>query len=215
MCRRGRIARTSSAIAVAAKQPIRADEPTKSERTNIRRFRGLGFTTISRPVKIRRPTAAYAHYRARKLERKDMTLKRMDNVLIVVDDLEAAKAFFIELGLKLEGETTVEGPLVGSLIGLKDVRATLAMMRTPDGQGIELDKFHTPNAIRFGPVDAPMNTLGIRRVMFAVDDIDAVVARMRAHGAELIGEMQYEDTYRLAYIRGPEGIIVALAEQLG
>jgi len=99
-----------------------------------------------------------------------MTVKRMDNVLIVVDDLEAAKAFFIELGLKLEGETTVEGPLVGSLIGLKDVRATLAMMRTPDGQGIELDKFHTPNAIRFGPVDAPVNTLGIRRVMFAVDD---------------------------------------------
>ena len=89
-------------------------------------------------------------------------------------------------------------------------------MRTPDGQGIELDKFHTPNAIRFGPVDAPMNTLGIRRLMFAVDDIDGVVARMRAHGTALIGEMQYEDTaYRLAYIRGPEGIIVALAEQLG
>ena len=145
-----------------------------------------------------------------------MTLKRMDNVLIVVDDLEAAKAFFIELGLELEGETTVEGPLVGKLIGLKDVRATLAMLRPSDGHGgIELDKFHTPNAIRFGPVDAPVNTLGIRRVMFAVDDIDAVVARMRAHGAELIGEMQYEDTYRLAYIRGPEGIIVALAEQLG
>src|SRR5205814_8570737 len=144
-----------------------------------------------------------------------MTLKRMDNVLIVVDDLEATKAFFIELGLKLEGETTVEGPLVGSLIGLKDVRATLAMMRTPDGQGIELDKFHTPNAIRFGPVDAPVNTLGIRRLMFAVDDIDAVVARMRARGAELIGEMRYGDTYRLAYIRGPEGIIIGLAEQLG
>ena len=145
-----------------------------------------------------------------------MTVKRMDNVLIVVDDLEAAKAFFIELGLKLEGETTVEGPLVGSLIGLKDVRSTVAMMRPPDGHGgIELDKFHTPNAIRFGPVDAPVNTLGIRRIMFAVDDIDAIVARLRAHGAELIGEMQYEDTYRLAYIRGPEGIIVALAEQLG
>ena len=140
-----------------------------------------------------------------KEERKEMTVKRMDNVLIVVDDLEAAKAFFIELGLKLEGETTVEGPLVGRLIGLKDVRATLAMMRTPDGQGIELDKFHTPNAIRFGPVDAPVNTLGIRRIMFAVDDIDAVVARMRAHGAELIGEMRYEDKYRLAYIRGPRG----------
>ncbi|MBL8481408.1 MAG: VOC family protein [Rhodocyclaceae bacterium] len=142
-----------------------------------------------------------------------MTLKRMDNVLIVVDDLEAAKAFFIELGLKLEGETTVEGPLVGKLIGLEDVRATLAMLRTPDGQGIELDKFHTPGAIRFGPVAAPVNTLGLRRVMFAVDDIDAVVARMLAHGAELIGEMRYGNTYRLAYMRGPEGIIVALAEQ--
>jgi catechol 2,3-dioxygenase-like lactoylglutathione lyase family enzyme len=144
-----------------------------------------------------------------------MTLRRMDNVLIVVDDLEAVKAFFIELGLKLEGETTVEGPLIGRLIGLEDVRATLAMLRTPDGQGIELDKFHTPYAIRFGPVSAPMNTLGLRRVMFAVEDIDTVVARMRAHGAALVGEMQYENAYRLAYIRGPEGIIVGLAEQLG
>src|SRR5207237_10072245 len=116
-----------------------------------------------------------------------MTLNRMDNVLIVVDDLEAAKAFFIELGLKLEGETTVEGPLIGRLIGLKDVRTTLAMMRTPDGQGIELDKFHTPNAIRFGPVDAPVNTLGIRRAMFAVYDIDAVVAHMLAHVSKLSG----------------------------
>ena len=145
-----------------------------------------------------------------------MALKRMDNVLVVVDDLEAAKAFFMELGLKLEGETTVEGPSVGSLIGLKDVRATLAMMRTPDGQGIELDKFHTPNAIRFGPVDAPVNALGIRRIMFAVDDIDEVLARLQARGAELVGEVvQYEDAYRLCYLRGPEGIIVALAEQLG
>src|SRR3982751_2250441 len=108
-----------------------------------------------------------------------MALKRMDNVLIVVDDLKAAKAFFIELGLTLEGETTVEGPSVGKLIGLKDVRATLAMLRTPDGQGIELDKFHTPNAIRFGPVNAPVNTLGIRRIMFAVDDLDDLVARLR------------------------------------
>ena len=144
-----------------------------------------------------------------------MPIKKMDNVLIVVNDLEATKAFFIELGLKLEGEQTVEGPLIGQLIGLKDVRATLAMLRTPDGQGIELDKFHTPEAIRFGPADAPVNALGYRRVMFAVEDIDAVVVRMRAHGAEVIGEMQYENTYRLAYIRGPEGIIVALAEQLG
>lgn len=143
-----------------------------------------------------------------------MTLKRMDNVLIVVDDLEATKAFFIELGLTFEGETTVEGPLVGKLIGLNDVRATIAMLRTPDGQGIELDKFHTPAAIRIGPVNAPVNALGIRRIMFAVEGIDNVVARLRAHGAEIIGAMQYEATYRLAYIRGPEGIIVALAEQL-
>src|SRR4051794_37332954 len=110
-----------------------------------------------------------------------MAVKRRDNVLIVVHDLEATQAVFIELGLKLEGETTLEGPSVGSLIGLKDVRATLAMMRTPDGQGIELDKSRTPEAIRFGPVDAPVNALGYRRVMFAVEDIDAVVARMLAH----------------------------------
>ena len=146
-----------------------------------------------------------------------MTLKRMDNVLIVVEDLEAAKAFFVELGMELEGETSVEGPSVDSLIGLKDVRATLALLRTPDGHGrIELDKFHTPAAVRGEPKNAPVNTLGIRRIMFAVDDIDVVVARLRAHGAELVGEVtQYEDLYRLCYIRGPEGIIVALAEQLG
>jgi len=165
---------------------------------------------VARRSRPRRKRLGDAHWYARA-----MAIKRMDNVLIVVDDLEAAKAFFIELGLELEGETTVEGPLVGALIGLEDVRATLAMMRPPDGHGgIELDKFHTPNAIRFGPVDAPVNALGLRRVMFAVDDIDDVVARIRAHGAELIGEMQHEDT-RLAYIRGPEGIIVGLAEELG
>lgn len=142
-------------------------------------------------------------------------LLRMDNVLLVVDDLEAAKAFFLELGMELEGEATVEGSLVGKLIGLGDVRATLAMMRPLDGHGgIELDKFHTPDAIRFGPVDAPVNTLGFRRVMLVVDDVDEVVARMRAHGSEIIGEMQFEDTNRLAYIRGPEGIIVGLSQQL-
>ena len=145
-----------------------------------------------------------------------MTMLRMDNILLVVDDLEAVKAFFVGLGLELEGEAVVEGESVDRLIGLEGVRATIASMRTPDGSGrIELDKFHTPDAIRFGPVDAPVNALGIRRIMFAVEDIAAVVARMLAHGAELIGEMQYGDTYRLAYIRGPEGIIVALAEQLG
>lgn len=144
-----------------------------------------------------------------------MSIKRMDNILIVVDDLEAVKSFFIELGLTLQGEATVSGPLVGALIGLKDVKATLAMLRTPDGHcGIELDKFHAPDAVRLGPANAPVNTLGYRRVMFEVDDISAVVTRMRAFGSELIGEMQYEDTYRLAYIRGPEGIIVGLSEAL-
>src|SRR5213075_2486756 len=119
-----------------------------------------------------------------------MTLQRMDNVLIVVDDLEAAKSFFIELGLELEGEAQVAGPSVDSLIGLEDVRATLVVLRTPDGHGrIELDKFHAPDAIRFGPVDAPVNALGIRRVMFAVEGLDAVVARLLAHGAELVGEV--------------------------
>jgi len=146
-----------------------------------------------------------------------MTLQRMDNVLIVVDDLEAAKAFFVELGMELEGETTMEGPWVDRIVGLENVRSEIAMMRTPDGHGrIELDKFHAPAAVRVEPRNAPVNTLGIRRIMFAVDDIEDVVARLRAHGAELIGEItQYEDLYRLCYIRGPEGIIIALAEQLG
>lgn len=143
-------------------------------------------------------------------------LLRMDNVLIVVDDLEAVKAFFIQLGFELEGETTVEGSSVDRLIGLQNVRATLVFMRTPDGHGrIELDKFHTPDSIRTGHEKAPVNELGIRRIMFAVDDIDDVVARLLAHGAELVGEVvQYGDTNRLAYIRGPEGIIVGLSEQL-
>jgi catechol 2,3-dioxygenase-like lactoylglutathione lyase family enzyme len=146
-----------------------------------------------------------------------MTVLRMDNVLLVVDDLEAAKAFFAELGLELEGEATVEGPSVDRLIGLEGVRATVASMRTPDGHGrIELDKFHTPAAVRAEPEDAPVNALGIRRIMFAVDDIENVLGRLRSHGAEVIGDVvQYEDRYRLCYVRGPEGIIVALAEQIG
>jgi len=146
-----------------------------------------------------------------------MTLQRMDNVLIVVDDLEAVKAFFTELGMELEGQAPVEGRHVDLLVGLENVRCEIAMMRTPDGHGrIELDKFHTPTAVRIEPENAPVNTLGIRRIMFTVDDIEDVVARLRAHGAEPIGEItQYEDKYRLCYIRGPEGIIVALAEQLG
>ena len=146
-----------------------------------------------------------------------MTNPRMDNVLIVVDDLKAAIAFFAELGLELEGEATVEGPQVDRLVGLDGVRSDIASMRTPDGHGrIELDKFHTPSAVRAAPEDTPVNTLGIRRIMFAVDDIEDVLARLQAHGAELVGEVtQYEDSYRLCYVRGPEGIMVALAEQLG
>jgi len=145
-----------------------------------------------------------------------MTLQRMDNVLIVVEDLEAAKAFFVELGMELEGETQVEGPSVDSTVGLKGVRADITMLRTPDGHGrVELTRFHTPPAVRSEPEFAPANTLGIRRIMFAVEDIDDVVARLRGHGAELVGEMaQYEDSYRLCFLRGPEGIIIGLAEQL-
>jgi catechol 2,3-dioxygenase-like lactoylglutathione lyase family enzyme len=145
-----------------------------------------------------------------------MTIKRMDNVLLVVDDLEAAIAFFAELGLELEGETTVEGEWVDRIVGLDGVRSDIAMMRTPDGHGrLELDKFHTPPAVRAEPANAPVNTLGIRRIMFTVDDIEDVLARLQTLGAELIGEVsQYEDSYRLCYIRGPEGIIVALAEEL-
>ncbi|GGM87153.1 VOC family protein [Dactylosporangium sucinum] len=143
-------------------------------------------------------------------------IKRMDNVLIVVDDLAAAIAFFVELGMELEGQTTVEGASVDRLVGLDGVRADIAVVRTPDGHGrVELTRFHTPKAISAEPTHAPANTLGIRRIMFAVDDIEDVVARLRTHGAELVGELvQYEDSYRLCNVRGPEGIIIALAEQL-
>jgi catechol 2,3-dioxygenase-like lactoylglutathione lyase family enzyme len=146
-----------------------------------------------------------------------MTIKRMDNVLIVVEDLQAATAFFAELGMELEGETQVEGPWVDRTVGLDGVRADITMMRTPDGHGrVELSKFHTPPAVRAEPENAPSNALGMRRIMFTVDDIDDVVARLRSHGAELVGEIaQYRDLYRLCFVRGPEGIIVGLAEQLG
>jgi len=145
-----------------------------------------------------------------------MTVQRMDNVLIVVDDLEAAKAFFAELGMELEGEATNQGPWVDQVVGLNDVRSDIAMMRTPDGHGrIELAQFHTPPAVRVESENAPANALGIRRIMFAVDDVDDVVARLRRHGGELVGEIaQYEDKYRLCFLRGPEGIIIGLAEQL-
>src|ERR687898_432076 len=146
-----------------------------------------------------------------------MTAQRMDNVLIVVEDLEAAKAFFGELGMELEGETQVEGPWVDTVVGLDGVRADIAMLRTPDGHGrVELSRFHTPPAVRAEPEGAPSNALGIRRIMFAGEDVDEVVARLRGHGGELVGEIaQYEDAYRLCLLRGPEGIIIGLAEELG
>ncbi len=146
-----------------------------------------------------------------------MTIQRMDNVLIVVEDLDAVISFFVELGMELEGRAPIEGRWVEQVIGIDDVRQEVAMLRTPDGHGrIELAMFHTPKAISTEPKDPPANTLGIQRVMFAVDDIDDVVARLRGRGAELVGEVaQYEDLYRLCYVRGPEGIVVGLAQQLG
>jgi catechol 2,3-dioxygenase-like lactoylglutathione lyase family enzyme len=145
-----------------------------------------------------------------------MAIQRMDHVGIVVDDLPAAKAFFVELGLELKGEASVEGGWVDRVVGLEGVQVEIAMMETPDGHGrIELATFAAPPS-RAGDSHAPANTLGIRHVTFAVDDIDALVTRMRAHGAELVGGVErYEDSYRLCYLRGPEGIIVELAEKIG
>ena len=147
---------------------------------------------------------------------KIVSILRMDNVGVVVDDLEEARAFFEALGMELEGGTSVEGRWVDQVVDLHGVQCDIAMMRTPDGHGrLELTMFHTPAAVRAGPRDAPANTFGIRRIMFAVEDIKATVARLLAHGGELIGEVaQYEDSYLLCYVRGPAGMIVALAEPL-
>jgi catechol 2,3-dioxygenase-like lactoylglutathione lyase family enzyme len=148
---------------------------------------------------------------------EDMTIQRMDNVAIVVDDLEAAVAFFTELGMELEGEAQIEGPYADQTVGLVGVSTDIAMMRTPDGHGrLELTKYRTPEASSADPPNPPPNTLGLHRVMFAVDDIDDTIVRLRTHGAELLGEVaQYEGMYRLCYLRGPSGIIVALAEHIG
>jgi catechol 2,3-dioxygenase-like lactoylglutathione lyase family enzyme len=147
----------------------------------------------------------------------DMTIQRMDNVGIVVDDLDAAVAFFTELGMELEGRAEIEGVWADRTVGLDGIRSEIAMMRIPDGHGkLELSKYHAPTASSPEPANPPPNTLGLHRVMFAVDDIDDTIARLRAHGAELLGEVaQYESIFRLCYLRGPAGIIVALAEQMG
>jgi catechol 2,3-dioxygenase-like lactoylglutathione lyase family enzyme len=144
-----------------------------------------------------------------------MTIKRMDHVGVVVDDLAAATAFFVELGLELQGEGQVEGEWVDRVVGLEGIRAQIVMLQTPDGHGrLELTKFQAPSAE--GAEHAPPNTLGIRHLAFAVDDIDAAVAGLRGRGAELVGQVErYKDSYRLCYVRGPEGIIVELAERIG
>jgi catechol 2,3-dioxygenase-like lactoylglutathione lyase family enzyme len=145
-----------------------------------------------------------------------MTIKRLDHVSVVVDDLAEAIAFFTALGMTIEGEAPVEGDVVDRVNALEGVRVDIAMMQTPDGHGrLELTKFHHPPLVEIEPASAPPNALGLRSIMFTVESVDDSVARLRAHGAELIGEVvQYEDTYRLCYMRGPAGIIVALAEEL-
>jgi len=145
-----------------------------------------------------------------------MTIKRLDHVSVVVDDLAAAIAFFTALGMTVEGEMPIEGPWVDRVNALEGVRVDIVMMRTPDGHGqLELTKFRHPPLVAIEPAIAPPNALGLRSVMFAVESVDDTVARLRATGADLIGEVtQYEDKYKLCYVRGPAGIIVALAEEL-
>lgn len=145
-----------------------------------------------------------------------MTLLRMDNVLIVVEDLETAIAFFVELGMEVEGRANLEGPWVDRVIGVDGARSETVMLRTPDGHGrVELSRFLAPTSIRREPEPAPVNTLGIGRIMFAVDDVDDVLDRLRTRGAELVGEVvRYENAYRLCYVRGPEGIVIGLAQPL-
>ncbi|ATO14071.1 glyoxalase [Micromonospora sp. WMMA2032] len=145
-----------------------------------------------------------------------MTIQRMDNVGIVVDDLDAAIAFFTALGMELEGRMPIDGRWAGRVVGLDDMRSEIAMMRIPDAPGkLELVRYHSPTAIIPEPSVAPANTLGLHRVMFAVDDIEETLARLRPHGAELVGEVtRFEDVFLLCYLRGPSGIIVGLAEQL-
>ncbi|GAA2740516.1 VOC family protein [Terrabacter aerolatus] len=145
-----------------------------------------------------------------------MSIRSMHHVSVVVDDLASAKAFFTALGLELEGETPVEGTWVDRINHLDGVRVEIAMMRTRDGHGrLELTKFHSPAAVAEGPQPAPSNTFGLRSVMFEVDDVDAAVEAARAHGGELVGEVvRYEDVYRLCYVRAPQGVIVALSEDL-
>ena len=182
------------------------ERPARISTTCQRNFFFIGFATNwgqIRPLILRCYT-------------RDMTIKRLDHVSVVVDDLETASAFFTELGMTVEGRMPIEGPWVDRVNGIENVQVDIVMMRTPDGHGkLELTKFRNPKLVEIEPAIAPPNTLGLRSVMFAVESVDDTVARLLAIGAELIGEVvQYEDKYRLCYMRGPAGIIVALAEEL-
>lgn len=145
-----------------------------------------------------------------------MTIKRLDHISVVVEDLPAAIEFFTALGMEIEGEAPIEGPWVDRINGIKGIKVHIVMMRTPDGHGrLELTRFHHPPLVAIEPPAAPPNAAGLRSIMFAVENVDDAVARLRAKGGELIGEVvQYQNLYRLCYMRGPAGIIVALAEEL-
>ncbi|HTK37791.1 MAG TPA: VOC family protein [Pyrinomonadaceae bacterium] len=166
------------------------------------------------------PVATFCPMRSKRGSRRcytgDMTIKRLDHVSVVVDDLADAIAFFTLLGMTIEGEAPVEGPWVDRVNGIEGVQVDIVMMRTPDGHGrLELTKFRNPKLVEIEPAIAPPNVLGLRSVMFTVESVDETVGTLRTNGAELIGEVaQYEDKYRLCYVRGPAGIIVALAEEL-
>ncbi len=165
-------------------------------------------------MRVRAPGSTDAHSRA---TLPTMTVQRMDNVAIVVDDLAAAIAFFEAIGMELEGSAMIEGVWADQTVGIDGIRSEIAMMRIPDAHGrLELTKYHAPPAVNSEPANLAPNTLGLHRVMFAVDDIDATIARLTPLGGELLGEVaEYESMYRLCYLRGPAGIIVALAEQVG
>jgi catechol 2,3-dioxygenase-like lactoylglutathione lyase family enzyme len=180
-------------------------------------FSDFGGLRMSRTCNRLRPRGISGHHRSHEKEGETgMAIRRMDNVGIVVEDMDAAIAFFVELGMELEGRAEVEGSVADQCTGLDGVRCDIAMVRTPDGQSrLELAKYRSPAVISAEPRNRPHNILGTHRVMFAVDDIEDTVARLRPHGAELVGEIaRFEDSYLLCHLRGPEGIIIGLAEQL-
>jgi catechol 2,3-dioxygenase-like lactoylglutathione lyase family enzyme len=185
--------------------------PTGPWRTVIRCDLSMAMKTATKTTKTAKPAAKKAGARPR----PRAGVKRMDNVGIVVESLDAAISFFAELGLDLEGRTTIEGEWAGRVTGLRDQRVETAMMRTPDGHSrLELSRFLTPPVVA-DHRNAPVNALGYLRVMFTVEDIDDTLARLRKRGAQLVGEVvQYEDVYRLCYIRGPDGLLIGLAQEL-